>query len=92
MVSVQIKADRIEDFKKVMNFDSEQSRLEPGCLRFDTFEDAEDPTKFTFYEVYKNMAAVDEHKKTKHYADWAQFKESGGVESQTVQKSKGLFF
>lgn len=64
LVHVQIKADRIDDFKKVMTVNSENSRLEPGCLRFDTLEDAEDPCKFTFYEVYKNLAALDDHKKT----------------------------
>ena len=84
IVTVQIKPDRIEDFKKALSFNSEQSRLEPGCYRFDTLQDMADPCKFHFYEVYKNQAALDEHKKTAHYDGWAKLKDSGAVVSQSV--------
>lgn len=92
LVHVQVKPDRLEEFKKAMAFNSEQSRLESGCYRFDTLQDAEDPCKFTFYEVYKNPAALEEHKKTAHYDGWVKVKESGAVVSQSVQKFKGLYF
>lgn len=70
LVHVEIKPDRIDDFKKALAFNSENSRLEEGCYRFDVLQDQENPCKFTFYEVYKNTAALDAHKQTKHYDAW----------------------
>ena len=84
IVSVQIKEDRIDDFKAVMATNSENSRKEAGCLRFDTLQDNEDATKFVFYEVYADAAGMAAHKETDHYKGWASFKESGGVVSQSV--------
>lgn len=92
IVSVEIKPDRIEDFKKALAYNSENSRLEEGCHRFDVLQDQENPHKFTFYEVYKDSAAIDAHKQTKHYDAWNQLKLSGAVVSQSVQKAHGLFF
>lgn len=45
-----------------------------------------------FYEVYENEAALEAHKKTKHYDGWSKIKESGAVLSQSVQKTKALYF
>lgn len=44
-----------------------------------------------FYELYKSMAAVDEHKKQPHYAAWNDFKESGGTVSSESMKNDGEF-
>ena len=92
IVNVQIKEDRIAEFKEVLRYSSENSRKEEGCLRFDVLVDNADPTKFAFYEVYKNQDALGVHKTTEHYGRWASFKESGGVESQAVQIMSGLYF
>ena len=91
-MTVEIKQDRIHEFKNMLAYNSLQTRLEPGCYRFDMLQDESDPCKFHFYEVYKNKAALDEHMKTKHYDGWAQLKDSGAVISQSVQMSKPLFF
>ena len=57
-------------------------------LRFDLLKDEKDPTKFYFYEVYKNnKEAIDYHKSMEHYKAWASFKDSGGVEEQYASKA-----
>jgi len=78
-VHVEIKPDRLEDFKKALKFNAEQSRMEEGCYRFDVLEDQENPCKFVFYESYKNPAAVDFHKTTAHYDGWNKLKTDGAV-------------
>ena len=74
--------------KKVMHADAQGSRTEPDCPRFDLLKDEKDPTKFYFYEVYKdNKQAMDFHKAQPHYKAWTAFKDSGGVESQEASKA-----
>lgn len=92
LVSVEIKEDRLAEFVPIINFDAEASRLEPGCYNFTVLSDPENKCKFTFYESYKDQAAVDYHKSCAHYKAWADFKASGGVVSQSVQKLSGFNF
>lgn len=46
IVYVSVKSDKIEDFKAACQLNHENSILEPGNLRFDILQSAEDPTKF----------------------------------------------
>eukprot|EP00444_Apocalathium_aciculiferum_P030258 CAMPEP_0183439290 /NCGR_PEP_ID=MMETSP0370-20130417/77917_1 /TAXON_ID=268820 /ORGANISM="Peridinium aciculiferum, Strain PAER-2" /LENGTH=568 /DNA_ID=CAMNT_0025627709 /DNA_START=66 /DNA_END=1769 /DNA_ORIENTATION=+ len=90
-VTADIKADRIDDFLKVMEVDVTKSRdkaLDPGCLRFDLLRYQEQPNRFMFYEAYLDDDTAAQHKTTDHYKAWADFKASGGVESQTVLKAE----
>jgi autoinducer 2-degrading protein len=48
------------------------SLREPGVLRFDVLQSAEDPGRFLLYEVYRDEPAVQAHKKTAHYESWRQ--------------------
>jgi len=89
LVTVEIKADRIDDFLKAMEDDVQKSRdkaLDPGCSRFDLLRDRDNSNKFVFYEAYANDEAAAHHKTTAHYKSWADFKATGGVVSQTVTK------
>lgn len=48
----------------------ENSVKEPGNLRFDILQDAQDPNKFVLYEAYATEEAVAKHKETAHYLKW----------------------
>ena len=48
----------------------EGSVKEPGNLRFDVLQDAQDPAKFVLYEAYTTEEAVAKHKETPHYLKW----------------------
>jgi autoinducer 2-degrading protein len=45
---------------------------EPGALRFDVLQAADDPTRFVLYEVYQDEAAFRAHQQTGHYLTWKQ--------------------
>lgn len=94
IVSVEIKKERLEEFLKVIELDATGSREREngGCRRFDVLRDSTNECKFVFYEVYVNEDAVANHKKTEHFKLWTDFKESGGVVSQSVVKADALFF
>lgn len=91
VVNAEIKPDRMDEFLKIIKEDAEGSRQEPGCLRFDVLQSQDDPNKFVFYEVYKDLDAVKVHKEQPHFKPWTEFKESGGVVSSVTSKMDGLF-
>jgi autoinducer 2-degrading protein len=90
IVNVEIHEDRIEDFLKAITIDAVGSRREPGCLRFDVLRDQSVPTKFTFFEVYESLEAIEFHRSRDHFKAWSDFKETGGVKSQSVVKCDAI--
>lgn len=69
-VQIQVKPDAIDAFKASSRANAEASRREPGVLRFDVGQQADDPTKFMLYEVYRSPEAHAAHRETAHYAAW----------------------
>jgi len=70
-VKVRIKPERRQDFLKAIEVDAVASeRDEPGCLRFNVLQDAQDQNVYYFYEVYKDQAALEAHRAMPHYAVW----------------------
>ncbi|MFP6680044.1 MAG: putative quinol monooxygenase [Dehalococcoidia bacterium] len=66
-----VQADRVDDFIEAVVLDGVGStNLEPGCLRFDIYQDIEDPTKLWLYEVYVNPEAFQFHTTTPHIIKW----------------------
>src|SRR5262244_843067 len=70
-VKVRIKPDQREKFLKAIEVDAYGSeRDEPGCLRFNVLQDAQDENVYYFFEVYRDAAALDAHRAAPHYAVW----------------------
>ena len=70
-VKVKIKAAMRDKFLKAIEADALGSeRDEPGCLRFNVFQDERDENVYYLFEVYKDQAALEAHCKTPHYAMW----------------------
>ena len=68
-----IQADKVDAFIDSVSLDGVGStNEEPGCLRFDVYQNIEDPTELYLYEVYVNPAAFDYHKGTPHIKEWAE--------------------
>ncbi|MFK7944291.1 MAG: putative quinol monooxygenase [Paracoccaceae bacterium] len=63
---------------------------EPGCQRFDVWQDPADPARVCLYEVYNDRAAFDAHLVSAHFkafdaevASWVMDKQvESGVISQ----------
>jgi autoinducer 2-degrading protein len=70
-VKVRIKPALRQRFLDAIEVDALGSEGdEPGCLRFNVLQDAEDPNVYYFYEVYTGAAALEAHRATPHYAVW----------------------
>ncbi len=62
IVPIQIEQGHREEFLEALMVDAKGANEdEPGCLRFDAVEDADDDHRIWLYEVYKDDEAVSGH-------------------------------
>jgi autoinducer 2-degrading protein len=71
-VYVSVKPEAISDFIKASVENHRSSVKEPGNLRFDFVQQADDPARFMIYEAYESDKAAAEHKNTAHYLKWRE--------------------
>lgn len=70
-ILLQVKPEFTEAFREACAANGRGAiSSEPGCLRFDVFQDVEDPTKFTLFEIYASEEALQAHRETEHYQTW----------------------
>ena len=70
LVQVQVKPEHIDDFIQATRANHQGSVQEPGNLRFDVLQSAEDPGRFILYEAYATELDAAAHKDTEHYRLW----------------------
>lgn len=69
-VHIRVKKDLIDRFIKATIDNHRESVREPGNLRFDFVQQADDPCRFMLYEAYESEQAAAGHKLTPHYVLW----------------------
>src|ERR1700693_4176743 len=70
-VKARIKPGERQRFLKAIEVDALGSEGdEPGCLRFNVLQDAQDENVYYFYEVYKDEAALEAHRAAPHHPVW----------------------
>jgi autoinducer 2-degrading protein len=70
LVHVHVKPEFVEAFIEATRVNHENSIQEPGNLRFDILQDAQDTGKFILYEAYASEQNAIAHKETSHYFTW----------------------
>lgn len=70
LVHVSVKSEHLEAFISATRANHLASTQEPGNLRFDVLQTADDPTRFILYEAYVSADAAAAHKQTAHYLTW----------------------
>lgn len=71
-VHISVKPEFLEKFVVACRANHQESIKEPGNLRFDFLQLAEDETQFLFYEAYDSEASAAAHKATQHYKTWRE--------------------
>jgi (4S)-4-hydroxy-5-phosphonooxypentane-2,3-dione isomerase len=69
-VYVHVKPEAINSFINATIANHRQSVKEPGNIRFDFVQQADDPCRFMLYEVFESEKAIEEHRNTHHYLIW----------------------
>jgi quinol monooxygenase YgiN len=55
------RPDTIDEVRRILLSLIEPSRAEPGCLKYGLFQNADDPTDFTFVETFASEDALKVH-------------------------------
>ena len=70
IVTAHVKSDNIEAFKTATLDNASNSIKEPGVVRFDVYQQTDDPTHFTLVEIYRTEDDPARHRETAHYLRW----------------------
>jgi autoinducer 2-degrading protein len=69
-VYVNVKPEYRQTFVEAIIENHKGSVREPGNVRFDVLQQADDPCRFMIYEVFESEEAAKAHKETAHYLKW----------------------
>ena len=58
----------VEVFRKL----TEESRREPGCLMYQVHQHKDEPRLILVYEQYKDEAALEAHRNSPHFQEYAR--------------------
>jgi autoinducer 2-degrading protein len=72
IVILEIDPGKIDEFLEVIGANAAASREEPGCLRFDVSQHADQDNLVALSEAYVDKEAMVAHTKTPHFAVWRE--------------------
>jgi Uncharacterized conserved protein len=84
-VYVHVKAGSVQEFIKASALNHLEAVKEPGNLRFDFVQQADDTCRFMLYEAYESEEASAAHKNTPHYLKWRE-----SVQEMMAEPRKGV--
>jgi autoinducer 2-degrading protein len=84
-VHINVKPEAVGELIKVSTENHNESVKEPGNLRFDFVQQADDPCRFMFYEAYESEDTAAAHKSTPHYLKW-----KNAVQDLMAEPRKGV--
>ena len=94
IVPIQIEQGHRDDFLEALMVDAKgANEAEPGCLRCDAIQDADDDHRIWLYEVYKDESAFQEHLKAPHFAVFKEAADKWRIEGiqGSARGSKNLW-
>lgn len=72
-VRLHVKPGHLTEFLEAISTNAHKSfHDEPGCLYFDVSQDIDDELHFTFFEVYRDADAMEDHRNAPHFKVWRQ--------------------
>ena len=91
IINVHVKPDHIEGFKNASLDNASNSIKEPGVIRFDVYQQSDDPSRFSLIEIYKTDDDPARHRETAHYARWRDTVAEMMVEPRTRSTHRIIF-
>ena len=83
--TVDIKPDKVEQFRQATDSLIVGSRAEEGCISYSMYESATEENKFFFFEEWKDQAAIDAHFATPHFKDFGKLLDETGTGPAVVK-------
>jgi autoinducer 2-degrading protein len=91
-VTIFVKPENIAPFIEATLDNARNTRREPGNLRFDVLQSADDPARFMLYEVYRQKEDFAAHQQTAHYQKWKQTVADWMAQPRQGEKHQSIFF
>jgi (4S)-4-hydroxy-5-phosphonooxypentane-2,3-dione isomerase len=89
MILLTVKPELADEFERVLLHNARESvATDPGCLRFDVSQQADDPTRWMIQEVYERPEAHAAHRQSPHFFAFQAVADRAVVE-KTVLKGVG---
>jgi quinol monooxygenase YgiN len=70
IVNLEVNPECLNEFRERISVVVTQSRLEPGCVRFDVCQSEETELKYVLIEAYRTKEGYLEHTNTVHFNDF----------------------
>jgi (4S)-4-hydroxy-5-phosphonooxypentane-2,3-dione isomerase len=70
LVHIHVKPDYIDPFIEATLDNAVNSYEEAGVVRFDFFQQKDDPSHFTLVEIYYTPEDQQKHRESAHYLRW----------------------
>jgi len=70
LVHIHVKPEHVEPFMTAILRNQQGTAREPGNVRFDVLQSADDPARFVLVEMFRDEEAAVAHKNTPHYKTW----------------------
>jgi quinol monooxygenase YgiN len=90
-VHVHVRPEAVEAFREATLANARASVQEPGVMRFDVIQQADDPTRFVLIEIYRTAEAPAFHKASRHYATWRDAVAEMMAEPRSSVRYEALF-
>ena len=90
-VFVHVRPESVDAFLAATLDNAQHSVDEPGVVRFDVIQQADDPTRFSLIEIYRDGDAPAAHKATAHYERWRDAVEPMMAEARSNTKYRAHF-
>ena len=91
LVLFKIDAAKIIEFRKALQFHSENTWAESGSIKFVSYEVEDEPTTFFRYELYENRAAFEAHAKTDYIVKFRDMTSSLHREPAVIYRGFPVF-
>ena len=90
-VMLRVKPDQIDAFKKATQEIVEASLKEPGCIRFEVYQQEDIENKFLFWQIFTDEKAADTHLASVHAKKWSEATKALITGTGTGSQFKAVF-
>ena len=91
-VTVHVQPEQVAGFIQATLDNARHTRQEPGNVRFDVLQAADDPARFLLYEAYRTKDDFTRHQQTEHYLRWKQTVAGWMAQPRQGIRHHSLFF
>ena len=86
LVQLTVRPELLEEFQAALLHNARESlAIDPGCLRFDVSQHADDSQRWILHEVYTNPEAHAAHRQSPHFLAYNAVAERAVLEKTVVK-------